>query len=90
MKKKLHTIPATGAIQLTYSHRERLGGLHAIASYPMARTKDGAIIDLSTLEDASGGQAEKYYFTAPLQEGYAAVSDPVSGAGIAFLAGSIY
>ncbi|MFS0726385.1 DUF4432 family protein [Paenibacillus sp. 1P07SE] len=81
---KLHTIPAAGAIQLTYSHGGRLGSLHAMASYPLARTQDGGITDLSTLEGASSGHAEKYYFTEPLQEGYAAISDPVSGAGIVF------
>ncbi len=81
---KLHTIPAEGNIQLTYSHRERLGERHAISAYPLARTRDEGITDLSILEDASCGHAEKYYFTDPLQDGYAAITDPVSGAGIVF------
>ncbi|CAH1221780.1 hypothetical protein PAECIP111892_05043 [Paenibacillus auburnensis] len=81
---QLRTSPAEGRIQLTYSHRERLGGLHALSSFPIAATKEGGVTDLSTLEDASGGHAEKYYFTDPLQEGYAGISDPFTGAEISF------
>ncbi|MHA6533218.1 DUF4432 family protein [Paenibacillus sp. BAC0078] len=81
---KLITMPAQASIQLTYSHRERLGGLFDITSYPLAATKEGGITDLSTLEDASGGHAEKYYFTNPLEVGYAGICDPTSGAGIFF------
>lgn len=81
---KLITTPSKASIQLTYSHRERLGGLFDITSYPLAATKEGGIADLSTLEDASGRHAEKYYFTEPLEVGYAGISDSSSGAEIFF------
>ncbi|MHA7963952.1 DUF4432 family protein [Paenibacillus sp. CAU 1782] len=82
---KLQTSPSQGEVQLTYSHRERLGAAHDIVEFPSASTKKGDVVDLSTLESEAGGHGEKYYFTEPLQEGYAAIIDPASGAGIQFL-----
>lgn len=81
---KLNVSPAEGEIQLTYSHHGRLGSLYDYARYPLAEAKDGAAVDLSTLEEASGGHAEKFYFTAPLAEGYARIGDPASGEGLVF------
>lgn len=81
---KLLTLPAEGKVQLTYSHRGRLGEVHDVVGFPLASTQSGAVVDLSTLEAGNGGHGEKYYFTEPLEEGYAAIGDPVSGEGIAF------
>ncbi|WP_219838394.1 hypothetical protein [Paenibacillus sp. R14(2021)] len=80
---KLVTEPPEGMIQIAYSHGDRLGKQLDLASFPAAAAKGGETVDLSTLEGEIGA-AEKYYFTAPLSEGYAGVSDPETGESLVF------
>lgn len=81
---KLLASPTEGDIQLTYSHLDRLGGIHERSHFPFAALKEGGTVDLSVLEHDTGLHAEKYYFTDPLQQGYAEVREPSEGAGISF------
>lgn len=81
---RLSTSLSEGPIQISYSHNERLGEALAFARFPIATTKDGDRLDLSIVENAAGAAAEKYYFADPLREGCARLTDPATGASIAF------
>ncbi|MBB3108150.1 hypothetical protein FHS18_000178 [Paenibacillus phyllosphaerae] len=81
---KLEVPTSLGAIEIAYSHGERLGRPFERNTFPFAAGRDGAVIDLSILEDQDMNAAEKYYFTDRLQEGDVRLTDPLSGEGIVF------
>lgn len=81
---KLSTEPPNGRIHISYSHQDRLGKTLEYNEYPAATSVNGNTIDLSIIENKSSQSAEKYYFSEPLQEGYAGLSDPASGEEISF------
>jgi len=81
---RLITAPSEGAIQIAYSHHQRLGAPLEYSQYPIANTLTGECIDLSVVENELSHSAEKYYFTDPINEGYAGLEDPATGERIVF------
>ncbi|MGG1555052.1 hypothetical protein [Paenibacillus ferrarius] len=66
-------------VQYQYSHRDRLtDDAYGRSAYPIVQ-RGSASVDLSVMEEAACGHAEKYWFEGALTEGKAGVVDPVSG-----------
>ncbi|MCM3630549.1 DUF5107 domain-containing protein [Paenibacillus glycanilyticus] len=81
---KLNVSPSLSEIEIAYSQDERLGRMRDTNTFPIASGRDGVAVDLSVLEDKDKNAAEKYYFTAPLQEGDVQLTDPSSGDSMRF------
>ena len=68
-------------VEVSYSEGSRLGKFGDMLPWPVIHTADGAV-DLSVIEAADSGTAEKYYFAGRLKEGFAEITDPATGEGI--------
>lgn len=80
---QLHVPSELKEIEIAYSEGERLGISQDIRPWPFVQTVAG-VVDLSTLEPAAGKFAEKYYFSGKLGDGFAGISDPVTGEALRF------
>lgn len=70
-------------IEVSYSAGGRLGEFGCKRPWPLVPAAGGAV-DLSVVEAADSGAAEKYYFVGRLEEGFAEIEDPGTGEGIRF------
>jgi len=80
---RLQVADGLDEIEIAYSEGERLGSFSDLRPWPLSPTNDGTV-DLSLTEGNNGKYAEKYYFTGKVNNGFAALHDPVSGESLRF------
>ncbi len=80
---QLHVPHELKEIEIAYSEGERLGVSPNKRAWPFVQTAAG-VVDLSIMEPAAGKFAEKYYFSGKLGDGFAGISDPVTGEALRF------